>query len=47
MTDRKPKVASFDKVMTVEEVEKEKQSGSTLGKSLKHAEEEYQKRRKK
>jgi len=47
MTDKKAKVASFDKVMSHEDVEKEKQSGSTLGKSLKHAEEEYEKRRRK
>jgi len=44
---KKAKVASFDKVMTHEDVEAEKQKGTTLGKSLINAEREYQKRRKK
>jgi len=43
----KRKIATFSKVMTEEEAEKEKQRSSSIGQALKKAEEEYSKRRKK
>jgi len=45
--EKKAKVASFDKVMSHEDVEQEKCKGTALGKSLINAEKEYEKRRKK
>jgi len=39
------KIATFSKVMTLQEAEKEKKSGTSLGESLKKADKEYDKRR--
>lgn len=41
----KRKIATFSKVLTLEEAEREKKEGSSLGKSLKKADREYEKRR--
>jgi len=39
------KIATFSKVMSLEEAEREKQRGSPIGESLKKADDEYKKRR--
>jgi len=40
----KRKIATFSRVMTPEEAEREKRKGGSLGESLKKADEEYVKR---
>ncbi len=47
MGKKKTKISTFDKMMTTEEAEREKALGTPLGKSLKKADEEYEKRRRK
>jgi hypothetical protein len=42
---KKAKIATFDKVMTLEEAEREKALGTPLGEALKSADKEYEKRR--
>lgn len=44
---KKPTVNTFSKEMTLEEAEAEKRRNSEIGKSLKRADELYNKRRKK
>jgi len=44
-TKKERKIATFSKVMTPKEAEDEKQKGSSLGKSLKKADEQYEERR--
>jgi len=39
------KIATFSKVMSLQEAEQEKKSGTSLGESLKKADKEYKKRR--
>jgi hypothetical protein len=43
----KKKISTFNKSMTPEEAKREMELGTPIGKSLKKAEEEYEKRRKK
>lgn len=43
----KRKIATFNKVMTLGEAEREKQRSTSLGKSLKKADKEYEKDRRK
>lgn len=43
----KRKIATFNKVMTLEAAEHEKQKGTPLGKSLKKADKEYERDRRK
>ena len=47
MSQKKRKVATFSKVMTEQETEQEKRKDTALGKSLKGADREYAKRRRK
>lgn len=47
MSNKKRKIATFDKKMTVEEAEREKRKPTALGESLRSADERYSKRRKK
>lgn len=42
---KKKKVCSFNRVMTMEDAEREKKKGTPLGESLKKADSEYDKRR--
>jgi len=44
---QKLKVNTFDREMSLEEVEREKQKGTVIGEALKKADNEYKKRRKK
>jgi len=47
MGKKKPKIATFSKMMSLEEAEQEKALGTPLGQSLKEADKEYEKRRRK
>lgn len=44
---KKARVSTFSRTLSLEEAEREKQKGTALGKSLKRADKEYAKRRKK
>lgn len=45
MTKEKRRITTFSKVMSLEEAEREKKKESPTGKSLRKADEEYEKRR--
>jgi hypothetical protein len=42
---KKPKIATFNRVMTLEEAEREKALGTPVGEDLLKADKEYEKRR--
>jgi len=46
MGQKKGKISTFSRQMTPEEAEKEKESGTTLGESLREADRLYEKRKK-
>jgi hypothetical protein len=47
MSEKKKRISTFSKQMTPEEAKREMELGSPIGESLKKAEEEYKRRRKK
>jgi len=47
MAKDKTKIATFSKIMSLEEAEREKKKPTPLGESLRRADQEYGKRRKK
>ena len=47
MKKKKPRVSTFSESLSLEEAEREKQKRTSLGKSLKRADQEYAKRRRK